>query len=136
MATNERFPLPQQAWFDPNNPGPLHDALRADFARTKARAEQRPSLRRHMESCGVCQSIAGATAAAPPPSAGRKRLKLQINKAQMHVRLGLPDNLEIVHMWADNDPNIVTVLVAGEGLPAARPDDATPTGRLDETGVA
>lgn len=132
MADNERIPLDREIWFDPDNPGPLHDALRADYARTWARAERRPSLRRHLEGCSVCRAIGEATAAAPAPTAGRKRLKLVLNKARMHTVLGLPENFEIVHMYADHDPNNVYVLVAGEGLPASHPDDETPIGRLDD----
>lgn len=116
-STNERFTLPQQVWFDAANPDPLHDALRADFARTRGRALQRPSLRRHMESCEVCQQIAAVSAAAPSPTSTRRRLKLQVDKAQMHQLLRLPASFEIVHMFAENDPNCVFILVAGEGLP-------------------
>lgn len=131
-GTNERFPLPERAWFDASNPGQLHDALRVDYARTRAQVLQRPSLRRHMEDCSVCQAIGGATAAAPPPSATRQRLKVVLTKSRMHQVLGLPESFEIVHMWADNDPNVITVLLAGEGLPVSHPDDETPTGRLDD----
>lgn len=129
--TNERFPIPD-VWFDANHPDSLHEALRADYARTKTLAGRRPSLRRHMEACPECQEIGGATAAAPSPLSIRKRLKLVLNKARMHQLLGLPENFEIVHCYAENDPNLVYVLVAGEGLPESHPDDATPIGRLDD----
>lgn len=125
-VTTERFPMPDQVWFDPANPGPLHDALRADYARTRAAVERRPSLRRHLESCSVCQAITAGTAAAPPPTAGRKRIKLLLGPEQMHRLLNLPANFEIVHMFATHDPNIVSVLVAGEGLPDVDPSDETP----------
>lgn len=132
MATNERFVFPHQAWYDADNPGSLHDALRADYVRTKAAAERRPSLRRHMESCSVCQAISGATMAAPNPVATRKRIKLAIGHEQMHTLLKLPANYEIVHMYADNDPNFVFVLLAGEGLPDTDPAVETLFGRLDD----
>lgn len=128
----DRMIFSEQQWFDANNPGPLHDALRADYARTRARALQRPSLRRHMEACSVCQSISDQTAAAPSPMSTRKRLKLVLDKSRMHRLLNLPDNFEIVHMFAENDPNIVSIIVAGEGLPAVDDFTETPTARLDD----
>lgn len=135
MAT-ERFPLNDQTWFDANNPGDLHDALRADYARVKAAAERRPSLRRHMRDCSVCAAIAAAAAAAPNPISTRKRIKLAISKPQMHQLLKLPANYEIVHMFADNDPNYVFVLVAGEGLPEVEYDDGeTPLQALGQIGT-
>jgi hypothetical protein len=127
MATNERHTFSERVWFDANNPGPLHDALRTDYAQAKAAINQRPSLRRHMESCSVCQAITAATVGAPAPTAGRKRLKLRIDPAGMHRLLNLPENFEIVHMFAADDPNAVFVLVAGEGLPETDPAAETPT---------
>jgi hypothetical protein len=121
-----------EKWYDQNNPGELHDDLRADYARTRAVAAKRPSLVRHMESCSVCQAITGATAAAPSPLSTRKRLKLAIGPEQMHALLKLPPNFEIVHMYADNDPNVVFVLVAGEGLPEVPPLVETPVARIDD----
>jgi hypothetical protein len=122
-------------WYDPaNNPGELHDDLRRDYVATRHEVQRRPSLVRHMQACEVCQAISAAQAAAPAPSAGRKRLKFVLTKARMHQALGLPENVEIVHMWANNDPCTVTVLVAGEGLPTVDDDVETPTGRLDEPG--
>jgi len=44
----------------------------------------------------------------------------------MHELLNLPANFEIVHMFADDDPNLVSVLVAGEGLPEVAPGSETP----------
>ncbi len=131
---NERIPYPDRIWFDANNPGPLHDALRADYAATRTAVLARPSLRRHMESCSVCQAITTGHAAAPNPLSGRKRLKLVLGKEQMHQMLRLPENFEIVHMFAENDPNTVFVLVAGEGLPEVDDDQETPLGRLDQDG--
>jgi hypothetical protein len=116
-STSERISYPDQIWFDASNPGPLHDALRIDYARTKAATERRPSLRRHMAGCSICQAITAATAGAPAPSAGRKRIKLVITPEIMHRILNLPANFEIVHMFSADDPNTVSVLVAGEGLP-------------------
>lgn len=126
MATNERHVFSENVWFDASNPGTLHDALRTDFARTKAMVERRPSLRRHMEDCPVCQAITASTAGAPAPTAGRKRIKLRIDPAAMHRLLDLPANFEIVHMFAADDPNSVFVLVAGEGLPEVDPAVETP----------
>jgi hypothetical protein len=124
---NERFPMPDnQMWFDANNPGALHDALRADFARARAAVERRPSLRRHFTDCSVCQAISAATTDAPAPMAGRNRLKLKVDLPTMHRLLGLPANFEIIHMFADDDPNIVWVKVAGEGLPEVAPTSETP----------
>lgn len=131
-STNERFVYPDSFWYDANNPGPLHEALRADYARAKTHAAKRPSLRRHMAACAECLEISGATVAAPNPLSTRKRLKLVLNKAQMHTVLRLPESFEIVHIYADNDPNVVYVLVAGEGLPESGDDDETPVGRLDD----
>jgi hypothetical protein len=125
-ATNERFPMPDQVWFDPANPEPLHDALRTDYAKARAAVERRPSLRRHLENCDVCQAITAATAGAPAPTAGRKRIKLVLGPEQMHRLLSLPANFEIVHMFATHDPNIVSILVAGEGLPDVDPLSETP----------
>lgn len=125
-VAREQFPLPHSAWFDANNPGPLHDALRADYARTVEAAGRRPSLRRHMESCDVCRAIGGATATAPNPITSRKRVKLAIDNASMRRLLDLPDNYEIVHMYAEHDPNVVFVLLAGEGLPDVDPARETP----------
>lgn len=134
-GVNERFPSQLQVWFDANNPGPLHDALRADYSTTRAQALVRPSLRRHMEACPECQEISGATQAAPSPLSTRKRLKLVLGKEQMHRALRLPDGFEIVHMYAENDPNAVFILVAGEGLPEVSDQDETPVGRLDGDGA-
>ncbi len=133
MAGNssERFSMPEQIWFDANNPGALHDALRLDFARAKAAIDRRPSLRRHVAGCSICQAISAATAAAPAPTAGRKRMKLVINPGQMHQLLGLPDSFEIVHMYGTDDPNTVSVLVAGEGLPETDPSAETPIAPVD-----
>ena len=131
-GANERFVFPDQIWYDANNPGPLHDALRADYARAKTAAERRPSLRRHMESCSECQALGGTTAAAPNPITTRKRIKLALGKEQMHMLLKLPANYEIVHMYADNDPNYVYVLVAREGLPDVDAAAETPVGLLED----
>jgi hypothetical protein len=125
-SQNERFPMVDQVWFDANNPGALHDALRADYARAMTSVERRPSLRRHFEQCSDCQGIAAANAGAPAPMAGRNRLKLRIDLPTMHRLLDLPDSFEIVHMFADDDPNIVWVKVAGEGLPEVDPTSETP----------
>lgn len=120
-------------WYDPEgNPGELHDDLLRDYATTLRSIQRRPSLVRHMQACPLCQEISAATASGPPPMAGRKRLKLVLNKARMHQVLRLPEHFEIVHMWSDNDPCTVTVLVAGEGLPAVEPEDETPIGQLDD----
>jgi len=119
--TNERFSFPDQVWFDASNPGPLHDALGSDFARVRASIERRPSLRRHFAQCPTCQEIAAAVAGTPAPTAGLKRMKVKIDMQLMHQLLGLPANVEILHMWADGDPNIVWVKVAGEGMPATDP---------------
>lgn len=129
-GTNERFISSDQIWYDANNPGALHEALRADYARARAAAERRPSLRRHMDACPECLAIAGGVTAAPAQLATRRRMKVRIGPAEMHALLKLPANYEIVHMYADNDPNFVYVLVAGEGLPAADPAAETPSGRL------
>jgi hypothetical protein len=126
MATNERSFLPDQMWFDPANPDPLHDALRTDYARAKTAIERRPSLKRHFGDCTICQAITAATAGAPAPMAGRRRLKLKIDLPTMHRLLELPDNFEIVHMFASDDPNVVWVKVAGEGLPEVEPTAETP----------
>ena len=125
-GSHERFTFPDQVWFDASNPGPLHDALRMDYARALAAVERRPSLRRHLAGCEVCQAITAATAGAPAPMAGRKRIKLEIDTEQMHRLLGLPHNFEIVHIFADDDPNIVSVLVAGEDMPEVHPAVDTP----------
>lgn len=133
-STNERHSFSEQVWFDASNPGPLHDALRADYAQTRAAAERRPSLRRHMDGCGVCQAITAATTGAPAPSAGRKRIKLKLDSESMHRLLNLPANFEIVHMFSADDPNAVFVLVAGEGLPEVPPSAETP--QVDPDDVA
>lgn len=129
MASADPF---SQTWFDPDNPGPLHDALRLDFVRVKAAAERRPSLRRHMADCAVCQAIGAAVGSAPSPSSARRRIKLVITHEQMHSLLNLPPHFEIVHMFAENDPNIVSILLAGEGLPEQQSETATLTARLDD----
>jgi hypothetical protein len=122
----ERFPLPEQIWFDANQPSALHDALRNDFARARAAVNRRPSLRRHFEECPSCQAIAAAVAGSPGPTATRKRLKMVITPELMHELLNLPANFEIVHMFAEDDPNLVSVLVAGEGLPEVASGRETP----------
>lgn len=115
------------AWHDAENPGTLHDALRLDYQRTKTTAEKRPSLRRHMETCAVCQAIADErTGVLPAPVSTRKRIKLVIDPAQMHELLKLPAGYEIVHMYAQPDPNTVSILVAGEGLPEVSFEVETP----------
>lgn len=126
MASNERTFLPDQMWFDPGNPGPMHDALRDDYARTKVAIARRPSLRRHFAECPTCQAIEAAMMGAAAPHAGRRRLKLRIDLPSMHRMLGLPPNFEIVHMFADDDPNIVWIMVAGEGLPEVDPAAEAP----------
>jgi hypothetical protein len=131
-SLNERFTVAGK-WYDPdNNPGELHDDLRRNYAMTYQYATTRPSVRRHIEACQICQSIGAATAAAPSPLGGRKRLKLEISQAQMHQLLRLPENFEIVHMFADNDPNEVSVLIAGEGLPETDELTETPRAQLDD----
>jgi hypothetical protein len=133
MAVNrEQFPLPDQMWFDPANPEPLHEALRLDYARVYAAASRRPSLRRHIEGCETCASISAATAAAPPPLSSRKRIKLILTAEMMHRLLQLPAHFEVVHMFADNDPNLVSILVAGEGLPEVPPNTEAPIVRLSD----
>jgi hypothetical protein len=129
--TNERFIFPDQIWYDANNPGPFHEALRQDYARAAASAVRRPSLRRHMTECEICEQIRTGVESAPAPSAGRRRLKLVVNQEQMHTLLNLPPNLEIVHMFADNDPNTVTILLAGEGLPEVAPGAESPLAPVD-----
>jgi hypothetical protein len=131
--TSERFPLPdQQTWYDATKPEQLHEDLRRDYAPVRARATRRPSIRRHMEACPVCQEIGGVTAAAPPPVAFRRRLKIVLTRERLHQLLALPVSCEIVHAYAENDPNIVYVLIAGEGLPMVAGDDETPIGVLDD----
>lgn len=130
-SSSERLTFPDQVWFDADNPGALHDALRRDFARAKAAADRRPSLRRHLAECSVCQAIGAGIASAPAPMAGRKRMKVQISPADMHQLLGLPPNFEIVHMFAADDPNMVSVLVAGAGLPETNPAAETPPFGMD-----
>jgi hypothetical protein len=134
-GTNERFIFPEQVWYDATSPGSLHDDLRRDYARTRAHAIKRPSLRRHMDGCTVCQAIAGAAAPAAPPAAARRRLKIVLTRERLHQLLALPVNCEIVHAFAENDPNVVYVLIAGEGLPPmVNPDGPTPVGVLDDPG--
>lgn len=127
---HDRHLLPDQIWFDPANPEPLHDALRLDFVRVQAAAQRRPSLRRHMQDCSVCQAIAAATAGAPNPISTRKRLKVVLSKQLMHQLLRLPAHFEIVHMFSENDPNAVMVMIAGEGLPETSDDQEVPIGPL------
>jgi hypothetical protein len=128
---NQRF-VADGKWYDPDNkPGELHDDLRLDYAAARRNALRRPSVRRHMESCEVCQSIGAATAAAPNPLSTRKRMKLVLNAEQMHTLLRLPANFEIVHMFAQPDPNTVSILVAGEGLPEVDYATETPIARID-----
>lgn len=127
MAVNrDQFDLPSHIWFDPANPEPLHDALRVDYARVYAAAQRRPSLRRHIADCEVCRSIAASVAGAPNPVSTRKRIKLVLTVEMMYRLLRLPPQFEIVHMFADNDPNRVTILVAGEGLPETPATAETP----------
>lgn len=133
MATlNDRYTVSTK-WYDPdNNPGELHDDLRRNYAATYRHASVRPSVRRHMEACEVCQSIGLGRVREPNPLAGRKRLKLVLSPEHMHQLLKLPENFEIVHMFADNDPNTVSVLVAGEELPEVDAAAETPAARLDD----
>jgi hypothetical protein len=133
MASSTQRFVADGKWYDPdNNPGELHDDLRLDFAKTRRNALRRPSVRRHMETCEVCLSIGEATAAAPNPLATRRRMKLVINPQQMHTLLKLPANFEIVHMFAQPDPNTVSIIVAGEGLPEVDHLTETPTARLGD----
>jgi hypothetical protein len=120
------IPIPSQIWYDPANPEPLHQALRENYAAACAVVQRRPSLVRHMRECAECQAITASVSAPANPTAGRKRIKLVINPGHMHQLLGLPAHFEIVHMFADDDPNTVSVLVAGEGLPTVQADDETP----------
>jgi len=129
---NERFPMTDQVWFDAANPAALHDALRTDFARTKLAVERRPSLKRHVGDCPVCRAIIAAVGSTPAPTAARRRIKLVITPEAMHRMLRLPENFEIVHMFAVDDPNSVGVLVAGDGLPEADPLTETPTVSPDD----
>jgi len=132
VNSTQRF-VADGKWYDvDNNPGELHDDLRLDYARASRNAARRPSVRRHMEACEVCLSIGAATAAAPKPLSTRKRMKLVINAEQMHTLLRLPANFEIVHMFAQPDPNTVSVIVAGEGLPEVDYFTETPVARLDD----
>jgi hypothetical protein len=130
MATNERM-FPEQTWYDPNNPGTFHDALRTDYAKAVTAAQRRPSLRRHMDECVVCQAIGDAVEQAPNPVTTRRRFKVVLNKDLMRTLLQLPERFEIVHMYAENDPNTITILVAGEGLPEVPVDAETPTMDVD-----
>jgi hypothetical protein len=133
MAKSTQRFVADGKWYDPDNkPGELHDDLRLNYAAARRNAERRPSVRRHMESCEVCLSIAAATASAPSPLSNRKRMKLVINAEQMHTLLRLPANFEIVHMFAQPDPNTVSVLVAGEGLPEVDHLTETPVARLGD----
>lgn len=129
-GTNERFPAPGRVWFDANNPEGLHEALRVDYSSARSQALARPSLRRHMESCPECQAIRTSVTGAPVST--RKRIKLVLTRERMHTILRLPETFEIVHMYAENDPNAVFILVAGEGLPAVGDADPTPIGQLDD----
>lgn len=115
--SDERHNLPDQIWFDANNPDPLHDAMRQDYAHAKTAIDRRPSLRRHVEDCTICRDIIAATMGAPAPTAGRRRMKLMIPPQLMHQLLNLPASFEIVHMFATDDPNAVFVMVAGDSLP-------------------
>lgn len=113
MADDRHF-LPDQVWFDPANPEPLHDALRVDFVRVRTAAERRPSLRRHMESCATCAAIrvAPQSTLSDAVQYERRRLKLTLDHDRFRELLGLPAAIEIVHVYAENDPNVVTILMA------------------------
>lgn len=109
-------------WYDIHDPDSLHRDLLADYPAVQAVLATRPALAKAHADCRVCAAIARDVRSVPAPATGQ-RVKLRISKDRMRQLLHLPETYEIVHMWADNDPNAVSVIVAGGALPAMTDGD-------------
>lgn len=113
-------------WIDTEDPIALHLVMRANYAGAQAMLARRPALRKAHEGCQICARIVAEQAGAAPAGVAPTRKRLVIDQALMRRLLHLPAGVEIVHMYADNQPNVVSVITYGAHPPAADPDDAAP----------
>lgn len=112
-----------ETWYDIGDPAKLHRDMALDFVRVRTAMTRRPALSKAHADCVVCAQLAAEQAARPAPAPARRRGKIVITQERMRQLLRLPESVEIVHMWAHPDPNSVSVLVEGPGLPAVPPGD-------------
>ncbi len=108
--------MSDEPWYDPvGNPEQLHEDLRRNPLPLLAQAQQRPSLRRHIESCETCRQI--REPGMPPDP--RQRMVVALDHVRLRELLGLPPDIEILHVYALDEPNVVKILLSGAG-PAAQ----------------
>lgn len=110
--------MAQAPWYDPTDPGRLHDDLRTNYWAAVEVIARRPSTQRHFDTCSVCASIRADRHAGPAPLATRKESVWRITAQDMRRLLKLPDSYDVVVMWAEMNPNAVYVKLAGADLPA------------------
>jgi hypothetical protein len=49
-------------------------------------------------------------------SPGSRRAKYVLNGVDMHTLLGLPENVRVVSMYTNPDPDLVCVIIEGSGV--------------------
>lgn len=99
-------------WYNVDAPQELHDDLRRLGPAAHRHARRRPSVARHMEKCEICRELTGQWSAEIPDRSLESVLRLKIDHAELRMLLELPDELMIVHVYATDEPNEITVLLA------------------------
>lgn len=134
-------------WYDAGNLGDFHRDLATNRALTLDCIQKRPVMLQHVQDCAVCQRIiaqqpstpvAAPTAPSPAAPARRHRMRVILKPSAMHTLLGLADNHEIIFMYAEANPNVVSVLIEGADLPDFGESDqvATTEPPLPDPGTA